>query len=130
MAISEIKRLLESEVKDEIELLNGIEVGSTSYVNAVEGVTKLADKIIEIDKLAIDTDERRISREDENVIKNRQIDEDKKSRWINGGIAVASILLPIAVTVWGTKASFMFEKEGTVTTIMGRGFISKLLPRK
>jgi hypothetical protein len=49
---------------------------------------------------------------------------------IQNGITVGSIVVSTVVTIWGTLASFKFEKEGTVTTILGRQFISKLLPKK
>ena len=58
------------------------------------------------------------------------MDEEKKDRLVKNIITAAGIVLPLVITVWGTKVSLKFEEEGTFTTIMGRGFINKLLPKK
>ena len=59
-----------------------------------------------------------------------QLESERKDRIIKNCISIAGIIIPVIVTIWGTKKSFEFEKEGTITTIMGRGFINKLLPKK
>ena len=114
-----IEELLNEEIQAEIETLKAVEMGSESYKIAVDGITKLIDRSIDIQKQAA-----------EREYKEREAEETKKDRLINDGIAIAGIVLPIIVTIWGTKASFKFEEEGTITTIMGRGFINKLLPKK
>lgn len=63
-------------------------------------------------------------------LKLKQMEEDRTDRWIKNGIAIVGIILPIGLSVWGTFKSFEFEKEGTITTIMGRGYINKLIPKK
>lgn len=66
----------------------------------------------------------------EQKLKIQQTKEDQIDRWIKNGITIAGIILPIGLSIWGTYKSFEFEKEGTVTTIMGRGYINKLIPKK
>lgn len=114
-----METLLHKEIKSEFECLEELEAGSKEYEATVDGLAKLMDRAIEIDKLNIEHDEK------ENLAK-----EERKDRWIKHGINIASIIIPTLVTIWGTKASFRFEKEGTITTIMGRGFINKLLSKK
>lgn len=63
-------------------------------------------------------------------LKKTQADEDRKGRIWRDAISIAGIVVPTWLTIWGTKKSFEFEKEGTITTIMGRGFIGKLLHKK
>ena len=58
------------------------------------------------------------------------MEEDRKDRRFKNGIALGGIVLPLAVTIWGTLKTLKFEEEGTVTTMMGRGFINKLIPKK
>ena len=62
--------------------------------------------------------------------RGKQMEEEKKDRWIKNGLAAAGIIIPTLVTIWGTVKSIKFEETGTITTIMGRGFINKLLPKK
>lgn len=125
-----IPTLLEVEIEDQFEHLSKVEFGSEQYKAGVDGLTKLLDRSMEMNKLEYEAEEGQKNREIDNEFKQKQMDEEKKSRWIQNGIAAASIILPIIVAVWGTKASFKFEETGTVTTIMGRGWINKLLPKK
>lgn len=125
-----IESLLRTEITEEISELNKLEVGSDQYKTAVDGVTKLVDRAIELEKVDMEHAERVESRKNDEELKRQQMDDDKKDRWIRNGLTAASIIIPSLITIWGTKASFEFEKEGTITTIMGRGFINKLLPKK
>lgn len=43
--------------------------------------------------------------------------------------SVAAVVVPAAVTVWGTCEVLKFEEEGTITTNAGRGFMNRLIPR-
>lgn len=56
--------------------------------------------------------------------------EERISGWIRDGIAVLGILVPCGVTIWGTLKTLKFETEGTVTSLIGKGFVNKLLPKK
>lgn len=125
-----IETLLHDEIKSELEELKKIELGSEKYKVTVDGLTKLVDKAIEMDKLNIEVHEKVESRENDNDLKLKQMEEERKDRFVRNGIAVAGIVIPTMVTIWGTIKTIEFEKEGTITTIMGRGFINKLLPKK
>ena len=126
----EFENLLTEEIQAEIETLKGMELGSEPYKVAVDGITKLIDRSIDIEKYSAERKEKAEEKELEVYWKEHESAEEKKDRRIKDGIAIAGIVLPIIVTIWGTKASFKFEEEGTITTIMGRGFINKLLPKK
>ena len=126
----ETKQLLMDEVQAEIEALGEIEIGSKEHQAAVDSVAKLMDRAIEMEKIETERQDRIEAREEENRVKMEQIRSDKKDRAIKNGLTAAGIIIPTAVTIWGTIKSLKFEVEGTVTTIMGRGFIQKLLPKK
>lgn len=135
--MNEIKTLLNDEIQSEIEDLSQITLGSEEYKVTVDGLAKLMDRSIEMDKIEADRKERKeklkidldkMDQDLENELMNRR--EERKSRIVKDTITVAGILIPTIVTIWGTKVTLDFEKEGTVTTIMGRGFINKLLPNK
>lgn len=117
-----IKALLCEEIKEELEFLKAIGVGADTHKLATEDVAKLVDRVIDLEKLEIERDEIKL--------KAAQMEEEKKDRWIKNILTAAGIVIPVGVTIWGTLKSFKFEQEGTITTIMGRGFINKLLPKK
>lgn len=125
-----LEKKLHDEIGREIAILEGMEEGTESYKAWVDGVTKLTDRAIAIDRFNAEVEEKVATQKFENELKLKQMKEERIDRIVKNVMTGVSILLPIAVTVWGTKASFEFEKEGTVTTIMGRGFINKLLPGK
>ena len=128
--MEDIKKLLKREIVEEFENLEDLELGSEEYDKTVKGLGSLMDRAIEMEKNDNDHDEKVKSREDENRFKEIQLLEDRKDRLVKNIMTAAGIIIPIGVTIWGTLASFKFEETGTVTTIMGRGFVNKLLPKK
>ena len=125
-----IETLLREEIKSELEELKKMSLGTDEYRTTVDGIAKLADRAIEMERLDIESQDKAEVREIEAELKLKEMSEERKDRWINNGISVMSVLVPTVVTIWGTVKSIEFEKEGTITTIMGRGFINKLLPKK
>lgn len=145
--MDEIKELLDTEISNELSDLGDLERGSETYKVTVDGITKLMDKRIEMEKLERDTQAKDKDREIESKkaegdltdkAKSREIDEKKLAQIANekndqlfkNGIAIAGIVIPSMITIWGTFKTLKFEKTGTVTTIMGRGFVNKLIPKK
>ena len=143
----DIKTLLDEEISNELETLGSLEIGSEEYKTTIDGITKLMDKKIELEKSERDVKvkdrdyelevkkaeaeaaDKTKSREIESK-KLEQIENDKKDRLFKNGIAIAGIVVPSLITIWGTFKTLKFEETGTVTTIMGRGFVGKLIPKK
>lgn len=121
-----IKEALYQEIEDEFQVLSEIKVGTDEYKSSVDGLTKLLDRAIEIEKHEAEMKER----EAERIANDIKTAEEQKDRVVKNYISAGGVVLPLLVTIWGTLKSFKFEKDGTVTTIMGRGFINKLLPKK
>jgi hypothetical protein len=113
------EELLDEDLVSEMRKLRTTPYDDKNYGTVADTVVKLMDRKIEIEKS-----------KNEQLFREQQVKDEKKDRLIKNIISAAGVVLPIIVTVWGVKASFEFEKEGTVTTIMGRGLISKLVPKK
>ena len=128
--MTNIETLLHEEIQDGFDALSKMERGTEIHKTTVDEVAKLFDKAIEIEKIEIEAKDKAKAREIEASLKKAQIEEDRKDRRVKNGIAIGGIVLPLAVTIWGTFKTLKFEEEGTVTTIMGRGFINKLIPKK
>lgn len=109
----------------QITEIDRLEVGSEQYKVAVDGVCKLIDKSVEVRKIRVS----KLDRDDERIIKLEQMKNDKKERKIQMFINIGGIIIPVIVTVWGTFKTFEFEREGTVTTILGRKFIQNLFKK-
>ena len=124
-----IRELLDEEIQVEFEKLSKLDVGSESYKATVDGLSKLVDRAVEIDKTEMENATKIEAQNIENDFKALQIKEDNRDRWVRNGIAIAGIVIPTIVTIWGTLKTFQFEEEGSITTNIGRGFINKLLPK-
>jgi hypothetical protein len=145
------KELLEKEIQQELEALEEMEIGTDEYKVAVDGLTKLLDRAIELKKIEADSkakdDERELKVEQliverdrlkadadqrviDNGLKEKQLRQEKVNNIIGHSIAVAGIALPILVRIWGTRLTFKFEEHGTITTTPGRSYIGNLFREK
>ena len=124
-----IETLLNEEIKAEIDFLSKSQIGTDEYKTTVDGLTKLVDRAIELDRINVEHEEKLKEMNFDHEMKLEQAKEEKKDRKVKNGIAIAGIVLPLGVTIWGTLKSLKFEETGTLTTIMGRGFINKLLKK-
>ena len=125
-----LEKMLKEELEGELGALSELELGAENYKVAVDGITKLYDRLIETQKLEVEINERSCNRESDEKLKRQQMADANRDNLIKNMINVVGIVVPIGVTIWGTLKAFEFEKEGTVTTLIGRGFIQKLLPKK
>lgn len=128
--MAKLETLLHEEIHGEFEELGKLEVGTDRYKTAVECLTKLCDRAIELEKLKT---EKELKQDQQNVdaeLRAEQLKEDHTDRIVKNGLTAAGIIIPSVITIWGTLKSIKFEETGTITTIMGRGFIQKLLPKK
>lgn len=110
---------LNVEIEEKFDELAKLDPTTKEYSAAVDSVTKLMDRAIEIEKL-----------ESSETQSEKQMEEDCKSRLVKNCIDIGSVVLPLAVTIWGAKASFKFEETGTITTSVGRKFMDKIISWK
>lgn len=125
-----IEKLLHEEIESEFKDLGTLELGSEKYKTTVDGLTKLVDRAIKIDELNVDEQNKIDSRETEANLKQQQIDNERKDQKVRNGISIAGIVIPVAVTIWGTIKTLKFEQEGTITTNAGREFMKRIFSRK
>lgn len=128
--MNEIKELLNGEIGDEMEVLKDMKLGTDEYKIAVDGVTKLYDRAIEIKKIEAEQELNRHQHEADQMFKEEQQRDERNDRMVKNGLTLAALLVTTGTAVWGTIKSIKFEETGTITTIMGRGWINKLIPKK
>lgn len=119
----EIDMIAETHLDDVIqeltEKLEGMEPGTDEYKATSDYLLKLMDRSIEIGKFNHEVADKAVTRK-----------EERRDRFVKNFLSFMNIAVPAGLTVWGTIKSLTFEEKGTVTTIVGRGFINKLLPKK
>lgn len=114
-----VEDLILEDIEDLNEKLKGMKPGSDEYKATANLLSDLMDKSIEMGKINMEA-----------VREEQRIEDEKKDRLVKNGISIGGALLTAGVTIWGTLKSLKFEETGTVTTIIGRGFIGNLLKKK
>lgn len=122
-----IQRLLREEIESEFKELSKIAPGGEDYKVAVDGITKLMDRAIEMEKNEIDRQDRIDARDSENELKTKQIEDEKKDRFVKNLLTGIGTIGGLMVTIWGAKKAWKFEETGTVASPVGRSFINKLI---
>lgn len=114
-----MRTLLNDEIKNVFEKMEGLTPGTEEYTEAADSLAKLMDREIELEKIESESDN-----------KDKQMKEETKDRWVRNIIAAAGVIIPSALTIWGTKKTINFEETGTITTTAGRNFFNNLFRRK
>ena len=124
------EKLLHDEIESQFEALKHLKVGSDEHKAAVEGLAKLMDRAIEINKMDLDAEEKLLARESDAEIKKQQLKDERIDRWVKNGLTGVSVLGGLGVTVWGALKSWKFEEFGSVTSGPGREFMKKIFSFK
>lgn len=123
-----IKDSLVTEYVSQMKEVHKIKVGGSEYTAAVDGVTKLADRIIEIDKIESENSVKWEQLEKEFELKQIQMKEEKRDRMVRNGIEVAKIVGTSGLTAWAFLIAMHFEQTGHIfSTEGGRAALRGLL---
>ena len=122
-----VKEQLTKVIEIQMEMLKDMKPGTEEYKNASDVLAKRLDKLNEMDRNDYDYWDKCETREKETELKLKQLAEDRRDHNVKNVLTGVSVVGGFALTVWGTLKSLNFEKDGTVTTLIGRGFINKLL---
>ena len=111
-----IEHLLHVEIEEELTELKKMQVGSDQYKTAVDGVSKLFDRAIELEKLDIEHQEKIKDREIDRELKLKQMSEERKDRSFKNGIAIGTFVIYYVVSKILTKK---IRKIDMVTSLKG-----------
>lgn len=117
-----MQTMLNDEIQNQIEELGDMELGSEKYNNAVNGIAKLADKAIELEKISVDSDKQL----DEKEFQEKKLAEEKKDRKWRNGLGIANLVVLGVGTYW----AYRYEEKGTITTKIGNNFMGWFRPKK
>lgn len=123
-------RLLGEEVESQIEEVHKISLGTDESKIAIDGVVKLADRSIELEKLRIQEEDLAEKRNMDYELRSEQIKKEHLRGVIDIGTKVLIGLGGLALSVWGTIYTTNFEREDNYTTSASRSWISGLFKPK
>lgn len=123
-----IKTQLESEIKQELEELEHVEMGSDVYRSSIDGVTKLYDRLIQVEE----NEKNRVNKEEiqeyERKLKEAQLKHEKQVEWANVGLTACKIIGGFGLTAWAFIESMKFEEDGHIhSTEGGKSVLRSLL---
>ena len=118
--------MLHDEIESELKNLGSMDCCSEDYKVAVDGLTKLLDRAIEMEKLDISKEEAEANRYNELEKTMLQIEEEKKTRRSNLGVNLLSVAAGVGTAIVGTLITLKFEETGSVSTIAGKEWTRKL----
>lgn len=114
-----IEQLAHEAIEEGFNELKEMEKGTEEYEQTINGITKLMDRAIEIDKLNIEHEEKEAQRRD-----------DKRDRIVKNFLTGVSVVGGLVVTVWGACKTWKFEETGTIGSTFGRKFTNSLFFKK
>ena len=121
-----IKHDLIEEFNNQLEEVGKMEVGTEKYKITMDGVTKLADRIIEIEKCEAESDIAEETRVNNELSKAEELRIDKRDKIIRNVIEVVKVVGGFGLTAWAFVAAMNFEKEGVLTTEGGKAALRSL----
>lgn len=132
-----VKDLLKEELVNEIQAISSMETGSEEQQRAVDNFNILYKLNLDQEKIDNDLDQREKQRDFEYAKEEQRIDEDRerkaeerKNKYIQWGIDIASLVLPLSLyTKWLSKG-FKFEQTGTFTSTTFRDLLKHIKPRR
>lgn len=127
---TKFNRLLGEEVESQLEEVHKISLGTDESKIAIDGVTKLADRSIELEKLRIQEEDLAEKRDMDYELRSEQIKKEHLRGMIDIGTKVLIGLGGLALSVWGTIYTTNFEREDNYTTSASRSWISSLFKPK
>ena len=80
-----------------------------------------------MEKNEVDRQDRIDARDSENELKTKQMEDEKKDRFVKNLLTGVGTIGGLVVTIWGAKKAWKFEETGTVASPVGRSFINKLI---
>lgn len=122
-----LKTKLSEEFESQMTELNNLQVGSDEYKIAVDGVTKLADRIIEIDKMENDFKLKEDTLVSNEVLKTKEIEIEKKDRKNRTVVEVLKVGVPTVAAFAMGIISMKWEKLDTLTSTAGKSSLRDLL---
>ena len=126
----EIRKMLDEEIKTEIQALSSLESDSKEKSDAVDNLVKLYKLRIEETRNEWDFGEKYDARESDKQIKKDQLAEQVKDRYFRLGVEAAGLILPlIFYDVW-MRRGFRFEETGTYTSTTFRGLFNRFKPTR
>ena len=125
------KQMLEQEIRNTIEAVHELEVGSKQHTDAVDTLTQMLEKYNQMDRLDDEIQEKYDSKQAEVTLKEKQLKQEKLGGIIGHVLTgVQIVACGILIPIWGVKAAAEYEKEGVFKNVWTKNTITDILPKR
>lgn len=124
------ENLLNEEIINQLEEVGKMDLGNESAKLTIDGVTKLTEKSIELEKLRIQEEDLIEKRNMEYELRSEEIRKEHVRGMVDIGTKVLIGVAGLAISIWGTIYTTNFERDDNYTTSASRNWVSNLFKPK
>lgn len=122
-----IKEKIVEEFDSQMDILHDMKLGTDEYKVTVDGITKLADRAIELEKLEAEMKSKNADRELETYFKTQELATAKKENKTRTAVDLVKTVAPIAAAFAMGIISMRWEKVDTLTSTAGKSSLRDLI---
>ena len=112
------KDLIMADYSKNGKFLDEIDATHENYSKIVKERDDIRKELIEIVKVEM-----------ENETKKLEIENENKREKIRNRITLGTFAVTSVISIWAVMKTFKFDEEGTVTSTLGRGILSGIMPK-
>lgn len=121
-----VKNILTEELREQVDGVHKLEIGTEASKVAINGVGILVDKINDIEKLDIERSKLEVENE-KLIIEDQKLELDKRDKRYKNLIAIGTAGVGATITVAFGILAYVYEERGTISSKPGRSFTDKCL---
>lgn len=96
------------------DLLRVVDASDEKHGKLMKERDDIRNELIELDKVRIEKE---------------KIEAENKREKIRNGITIGTFTVTSIISIWAVIKTFRFDQEGTVTSTLGRGILSSIIPK-
>ena len=116
--MKETKDLLMKDYSDVNEKLTIVNVDSDKYVDLLKEKDDIRNELIKLETVKSNA-----------KIEKAKIEAEDKREKVRNRITIGTFAVTTLVSIYGIIRTFRFDEDGTITSTLGRGILSSIIPK-
>ena len=116
--MKETRKLLMEDYNKNGEYLALVKPSDEIHGKLLKDRDDIRKELIQVDTVEIEAENKRA-----------EIEAENKREKIRNGITIGTFTITSMISIWAVLKTFKFDQEGTVTSTLGRGILSGIIPK-
>ena len=116
--MKETKELLMEDYKKVSDLLTVVQPDDEKYGRLIKERDDIRNELIKMDSIEIDANG-----------KKAEIEAEDRREKVRNYITIGTFVGTSLISIWAVLKTFKFDEAGTVTSTLGRGILSGIIPK-